>query len=64
MTLCLAIAGCQRAVPEPDTPDETPVLSLPVLPDPPFAYSALEFPDACSRTRRCSFSVDLGRTSR
>ena len=44
--MCLAIAGCERAVLEPDTPDDAPVLSPPVLPDPPFAYSALEFPDA------------------
>ena len=46
LAVCLAIAGCERAVPEPDALDEPPVLSPPVLPDPPFAYSALEFPDA------------------
>ncbi len=46
LAVCIAIAGCERAVPEPDAPDENPVLSPPVLPDPPFAYSALEFPDA------------------
>lgn len=42
----LAAVGCQRTVPEPDAPDEVPVLSQPVLPDSPFAYSELEFPDA------------------
>ena len=43
---CLTAVGCKRTVPEPDAPNVVPVLNQPELPNTPFAYSDLEFPDA------------------
>lgn len=50
LALCAAVGltaiGCKKPEPEPVVPDPIEAVQAPTLPDVPFAYSALEFPDA------------------